>query len=252
MTIEGAAARARIVNEVVPLDRARQTPYKQCMTPTRRQFVATGAALLVGASARAADKKDDDDEVSPTEDLMREHGILRRVLLIYGEALRRFDAQRELPAETLAHAATIVREFIEDYHEKDEEEFIFPRFEKAHRLSELVATLRAQHQAGRKLTADVLRLATAAGLKSEATRKPLGESLRKFIRMYEPHAAREDTVLFPAFRALVGERELKRLQDVFEDKEKALPHGGFEKMVDEVARLEQTLGIGDLATFTPT
>ena len=223
------------------------------MAPTRRQLLGAGAALLVGSSARAGGKKrDDDDEVSPTEDLMREHGVLRRVLLIYGEVVRRFDAGREVPAETLAQAATIVREFIEDYHEKDEEEFIFPRLEKAHRHVELVTTLRAQHLAGRRLTADVLKLATASGVKSEATRKPLAESLRKFIRMYEPHAAREDTVLFPAFRALVGDKELKRLQDVFEDKEKALPHGGFEQMVDEVARLEGTLGIADLATFTPT
>jgi hemerythrin-like domain-containing protein len=226
------------------------------MTSTRRQFVTAGAAaLLLGGSAHADKKEDkdkDDDDVPPTEDLMREHGILRRVLLVYGEVLRRFDARAEVPADALAHSATIIREFIEDYHEKDEEEFIFPRLEKAHRLTDLVATLRAQHQAGRKLTADVLKLGTPAGLKSDATRKPLAESLRKFIRMYEPHAAREDTVLFPAFRALVGKRELARLQDVFEDKEKALPHGGFEKMVDEVARIEATLGIADLATFTPT
>ena len=226
------------------------------MTSTRRQFVTAGAAaLLLGGSARADKKEDkdkDEEDVPPTEDLMREHGILRRVLLVYGEVLRRFDARAEVPADALAHSATIIREFIEDYHEKDEEEFIFPRLEKAHRLTDLVATLRAQHQAGRKLTADVLKLGTPAGLKSDATRKPLAESLRKFIRMYEPHAAREDTVLFPAFRVLVGKRELARLQDVFEDKEKALPHGGFEKMVDEVARIEASLGIADLATFTPT
>jgi len=151
----------------------------------------------------------------------------------------------------VAHAATIIREFIEDYHEKDEEEFIFPRFEKARKLTDLVAVLRQQHQAGRRLTADVLKLATAAGLKSDANRKQLGDALGKFIRMYEPHAAREDTVLFPAFRELVGEKELAKLQDLFEDKEKALPHGGFEKMVDAVARLEEALGIADLARFTP-
>jgi len=224
------------------------------MSTTRRQFLVAGTAvtLLAAGSARADKKaKADDDEVSPTEDLMREHGVLRRVLLIYGEVLRRFEARVDVPADVLPRSATIIREFIEDYHEKDEEEFIFPRFEKAHKLADLVAVLRQQHQAGRALTANVLRLATPAGLKSDASRKPLAESLRSFIRMYEPHAAREDTVLFPAFRALVGEKELARLQDVFEDKEKALPHGGFEKMVDEVARLEQTLGIADLAKFTP-
>jgi hemerythrin-like domain-containing protein len=182
---------------------------------------------------------------------MREHGVLRRVLLVYGEAARRLGAGGEVPAEPLTHAATIVREFIEDYHEKDEEEFIFPRFERAKKLTDLVAVLRAQHKAGRKLTADVLKLATTAGVKSEATRKPLAEALQQFIRMYEPHAAREDTVLFPAFRALVGDKELARLQDVFEDKEKALPHGGFEQMVDAVAGIERAFGIADLARVTP-
>jgi hemerythrin-like domain-containing protein len=219
------------------------------MAPTRRQLLASGSALLLAATARA-DKKPggDEDEVSPTEDLMREHGVLRRVLLVYREVLRRFDARADVPGDALVHGATIVRAFIEDYHEKDEEEFIFPRFDKAHRLTDLVATLRAQHQAGRKLTAEVLKLATPAGVKSDATRKPLGDALRKFIRMYEPHAAREDTVLFPAFRELVGARELARLQDAFEDREKALPNGGFEKMVDEVSHIEQSLG---LASFTP-
>ena len=111
--------------------------------------------------------------------------------------------------------------------------------------------LRQQHQAGRRLTADVLRLATAAGLKSDATRKQIGGALESFIRMYAPHAAREDTVLFPAFRSLLSEKELDKLQDVFEDKEKALPHGGFEKMVAEVVTIEQSLGIYELSRFTP-
>jgi hemerythrin-like domain-containing protein len=224
------------------------------MATTRRQFLVSGGAatLLASTTVGAAEKKSAaENEVSPTEDLMREHGVLRRVLLVYGEVLRRFGTGEEVPADALSHAATIIHEFIEDYHEKDEEEFIFPRLEKARKLTDLVAVLRLQHQAGRKLTADVRKLSTPAGLKVEATRKQVGESLRLFIRMYEPHAAREDTVVFPAFRELVGARELERLQDVFEDKEKALPHGGFEKMVEEVARLEQTFGIADLAKFTP-
>ena len=37
------------------------------------------------------------EEVSPPEDLMREHGVLKRILLIYGEAIRRIEANQELP-----------------------------------------------------------------------------------------------------------------------------------------------------------
>jgi hemerythrin-like domain-containing protein len=209
-----------------------------------------GAALGGSALAKEATKKDD-DEVPPTEDLMREHGVLRRILLVYGEVIRRIDAKEEVKPGWVTSSATIIREFIEDYHEKDEEEFVFPRLQKAGKLTDLVSVLLAQHQAGRRVTADVLRLATPAGLKGDATRKQLADELRSFIRMYEPHASREDTVLFPAFREMLSERELKRLMDLFEDKEKALPHGGFEKMVDEVAKIEQSIGIYDLAKFTP-
>ncbi len=223
---------------------------------TRRQFVLAGGlgvgGALLGATALAKEeKKKDEDEVAPTEDLMREHGVLRRILLVYGEVIRRIDAKQEVKPEWVSSSATIIREFIEDYHEKDEEEFVFPRLQKAGKLTDLVTVLLAQHQAGRRVTADVLRLATSAGLKGDASRKQLADSLRSFIRMYEPHAAREDTVLFPTFRAMLSERELKKLMDVFEDKEKALPHGGFEKMVDEVAEIEQSIGIYDLAKLTP-
>ena len=172
---------------------------------------------------------------------MREHGILRRVLLIYGEALRRIEARQDPPTEVITRAAGIIRSFIEDYHERDEEQYIFPRFEKARKMTDLVATLRDQHQAGRKLTAAIL----------QARGRNVADPMRSFIRMYEPHAAREDTVLFPAFRELVSAKELDRLKDVFEEKEKALPGGGFEKMVVEVAQLEQAVNIGDLSRVTP-
>jgi hemerythrin-like domain-containing protein len=223
---------------------------------TRRQFVlgagigAAGAVLGRPALAKQ-EKKKDEDEVAPTEDLMREHGVLRRILLVYGEVIRRIDAKQEVKPEWISSSATIIREFIEDYHEKDEEEYVFPRLQKAGKLTDLVTILLAQHRAGRRVTADLLRLATPAGLTGDATRKQLADGLRSFIRMYEPHSAREDTVLFPTFRALLSEREQKKLMDIFEDKEKALPHGGFEKMVDEVAKIEQSIGIHDLAKFTP-
>jgi hemerythrin-like domain-containing protein len=206
------------------------------------------AGVLLGGSVFA---QGDDGAVSPTEDLMREHGVLRRLLLVYEALVRRIEAKQEVRPEWVSSSATIIREFIEDYHEKDEEEFVFPRLRRAGKLTDLVATLLAQHQAGRRVTLDVLRMATPSALKADATRKQLAQALRSFIRMYEPHAAREDTVLFPTFRALIGERELKKLMAVFEDKERALPHGGFEKMIDEVASIERSVGIYDLASFTP-
>jgi len=70
--------------------------------------------------------------------------------------------------------------------------------------------------------------------------------------MYRPHASREDTVLFPAFHELVGQKAYGELGDEFEEREKkVLGESGFEGAVQEVARLETHLGIHDLAKFTP-
>ncbi|MGE0827325.1 MAG: hemerythrin domain-containing protein [Candidatus Binatia bacterium] len=234
---------------------------------TRRRFLKGSSVLLattaVGRplSLLAQEKSQPDkekksagdtaEEVSPAEDLMREHGVLDRVLLIYGEALIRLHEGRTVPPEVLTGGADLVRRFIEDYHEKLEEEHLFPRFEKAGKLVELVQVLRQQHQAGRRLT-ETIKNRTLAMRKNEDDQKAVVEALHSFIRLYRPHAAREDTVLFPAFRPLVSSKEYDALGEEFEDKEHALfGDDGFAKIVDEVARLEKTLGIYDLAQFTP-
>jgi hemerythrin-like domain-containing protein len=112
--------------------------------------------------------------------------------------------------------------------------------------------LRTQHQRGRGITDQILRLGTGAALKSEPDRRQLAEALRQFSRLYRPHAAREDTVLFPELRGLVGAKEYDALGEKFEEKEHALfGEKGFEKMVAEVAKLERVLGIFDLGEFTP-
>jgi len=227
----------------------------------RRRFLACagGAGLVIasGASARGASDeprgaaKKEEEDVSPAEDLMREHGVLDRVLLIYEESLRRLDLSQELDPAVLVGSAGIIRRFIEDYHEKLEEDQLFPRFEKARTLVELVTVLRAQHQAGRGLTEEIQRLASAPASKAAADRARLVDALRRFIRMYRPHAAREDTVLFPALRKIVSAHEYDAMGDDFEAQEHRLfGQDGFEKTVDEVARLERRLGIEDLARFT--
>jgi len=229
--------------------------------PTRRDFfnrtTAAGAGVLSAGFApvpakKVKSQKEEEEEVSPAEDLMREHGVLKRVLLVYGEAIRRMDAREDLPAEPVADAARLIRSFVEDYHEKLEEDFLFPRFRKARRLVDLVDVLFEQHQAGRKLTEATIRLANAGALRDAARRGELKDAMARFIRMYAPHEAREDTVLFPALRKIVGGNEYDALGEDFEKKENQLfGQDGFEKMVDRVAGIEKKLGIYDLAQFTP-
>jgi len=230
----------------------------------RRRFLAAGGAWIAASAVLPAvadeqkehggkeEHDDHEEEVAPPEDLMREHGVLRRILLIYDEILwRRLAHSEDFPPDVLSGSAEIVRVFVEDYHEKLEEEYLFPRFRKAGKSVQLVDTLLAQHKAGRVLTDAIQQRANARALKDPNERAKLMASLRLFARMYRPHAAREDTVLFPALRSVVSPHEFDALGDEFEDKERELfGQDGFEGVVARVAKLEQKLGIYDLASFT--
>jgi hemerythrin-like domain-containing protein len=231
------------------------------MSTTRRNFLEiTAGGLLVGAvpawaqtstakpKAKSAPKQKDEEDVDPPEDLMREHGLLNRVLLIYEEIIRRIDAKQQFDPAVLTSSAGIIRDFIESYHEKLEEDHLFPRFRKAGKLVELVDTLQAQHAAGRVLTARILQ----AGANPRSGGDPLRADLHSFIHMYRPHEAREDTILFPALRGIVSQHEFDALGEDFERKEHELfGKEGFEGEVEKVAGIEKQLGIYELAQFTP-
>jgi hemerythrin-like domain-containing protein len=190
--------------------------------------------------------------VTPVEDLMREHGVLRRVMLIYDEELSHMRQGKDPHYGIIFKAASIIHDFIEAYHEKLEEDYIFPIFEKAGELTDLTRILRQQHEAGRRLTLEILYFSRAGRTGDKEKPDALADDLRSFNRMYRPHAAREDTVLFAALRSLVSEKKYDEMGDKFEDKEQELfGKNGFEGKVDEVSGLEKELGIYDLSHFTP-
>jgi hemerythrin-like domain-containing protein len=220
----------------------------------KRSGIAIGIAAGLapfGAIVQAAEKTGKpNQEISPAEDLMREHGVLARALLIYDEISLRIESGNEFPSDELFATARLIQRFVESYHEKLEENYLFPRFEKAGKLVDLVKVLLAQHQAGRRLTLQILGIPSKYLTAEEKSRLKL--DLRAFCRMYRPHKAREDTVLFPAFHTIVSEKEFDSLGESFEDKEVELfGEGGFENIVDEVTGIEKKLGIFELSQFTP-
>jgi hemerythrin-like domain-containing protein len=217
---------------------------------------AIGGALIIPttvavAAHRERQHSEKDPPVTPPEDLMREHGVLDRLLLIYEAGLRKFDANEDFDPAVLTGAAQIVRDFIENYHEQSEEHEVFPRFRKAGKQVPLIDTLLTQHQAGRKVTETILQSAPGSRKDGDDRRKLIG-AIHSFIAMYRPHAAREDTELFPLLRGIVSAQEYDAMAEDFEKKEHELFGGdGFEMMVHRVVGLEQSIGINDLAQFTP-
>ena len=193
-------------------------------------------------------------DITATEDLMREHGVLRRALLVYREAATRLRQDpNSITPDVLEKTAHLFRVFGEDYHEKKlEEEHVFPLIKKFRNPAEAyVDVLLKQHTRGREITDYILSVTNSDRIASNAT-SPLITALESFARMYDYHSTIEDTIVFPAWKASLGEAELDELGAKFEEIE-AEHFGdgdGFESAVARMQEIEASMGLSDLGTFT--
>jgi hemerythrin-like domain-containing protein len=227
--------------------------------PSRRLALAaaTGGALATGLALAGCGKggggPKDGEDVSAVEDLMREHGVLRRILIVYRETAGWLAQGRtDFDAAALGQAADLFRAFGEDYHERQlEEQHMFPTLQKAGGAGgALVPTLLAQHDRGREVTAFV-RARCATGKIAAADAGALARVLQDFERMYTAHTAFEDTVAFQAWKQALSEKQRDEAGETFEKIERSHFGGdGFDMAVGQIAQIEQKLGLGDLARYT--
>jgi hemerythrin-like domain-containing protein len=226
----------------------------------RRQWLTlAGAGLsiaLIGApELRAAEKKEKEEEmeVSAVEDLMREHGVLRRALLVYAEASSRLvHGKSDIPLAPLGATASLFRRFGEEYHERSlEEQHVFvPLIKAGGPNASLARTLTAQHERGRQIT-DYIAAMAKKGRIAPADVTPFSNCLADFVRMYQHHAAIEDTVIFPAWKASISSAQYDELNEEFEELEhKMFGKDGFEDAVKQIASIEQSFGLADLGALT--
>lgn len=243
------------------------------MNETRRQLLtsislAGAGALLIGCRAKpngtTAGATNDENkgpaageaepvEVTATEDLMREHGVLRRALLVYQEAAvkLRQDATA-LPADALEKTAQLFRVFGEDYHEKRlEEGYIIPLIKKVQGpVAAYGDVLLAQHARGREITDYLLSVSKADRIGTNQVEN-VAKTLDSFVRMYQHHTAIEDTVVFPAWKLATGAEEYDQLSDKFEDIENEMfGSDGFESALKRMEEIEASLGLTNLDMFT--
>jgi hemerythrin-like domain-containing protein len=229
----------------------------------RRRLLTTagivGAALFSttsgfgAAAAEKGKKQGEEKEVGAVEDLMREHGVLRRALLVYVESVPKLRANPgSLPTAAIAQTAKLFRTFGEDYHERMlEEAYIFPAVKKAGgAAAAYVDVLKAQHDRGREIT-DYILAVTGRGTIGTSDAEPLTRAFESFVLMYQNHTAREDTIVFPAWKDALSERQLGEMGERFEDIEhRQFGKDGYEDAVKQISQIEQVLGLADLAQFT--
>ncbi len=216
----------------------------------RRRLLIAAASGAILAGVAGCDKEDEED-VGAVEDLMREHGVIRRAILVYRASAVKLRAGTPVDPQALRQTAALLRDFAEEYHEKKlEEAHIFPAVKKAGgAAAAYVDVLLAQHERGRAITEYILGVVSKGGTGDGAA---LADAMDGFELMYAHHAAREDTVVFPAWKKIMSKHALAEMGEKFEDIEKQqFGKDGFDDAVTKIDRIEQTLGLGDIAQFTP-
>src|SRR5437870_8316941 len=149
---------------------------------TRRDFLRASAVVGTGlvlsscagsntkttgnaATSPTPDENKMGGEVTASEDLMREHGILRRALLVYSAtAIKLRGDPSAIAPDALQKTAKLFKAFGEEYHEKKlEEAFIFPAVKKVGgEAATYPDILIAQHNRGREITDYIISVTQGA------------------------------------------------------------------------------------------
>lgn len=212
-----------------------------------------GSVQRVRAEKEHDVENDNEEDVSPVEDVMREHGVLRRALLVYTSSVVKLrSTPLALAPESLQTTAKLFRVFGEDYHEKMlEEMYIFPAVKRVRgSAANLPDILIAQHHRGREITDYILAVTQGAKFDTNNA-EPLARVLESFVLMYRHHAAREDTIVFPIWKKTLSSKQLDEMGEKFEEIERQqFGKDGYEEAVKQISGIEESLGLANLAQFT--
>jgi len=175
----------------------------------------------------------------PLEDLVHDHRLIERVLAVLEAAEQRLDCGEDVSPDLLEHALTFVRGFADGCHHAKEEQGLFPVLARKGPMIEHgpVKVLSADHEAGRKLMADLERAIAAMREGKAEGRTEASTAIAVYTNMLRAHIDKEEQVLFRIAETLITEEEVKSLQEHFERVEEqtgAGAHEHYEALVDEM------------------
>jgi hemerythrin-like domain-containing protein len=190
------------------------------------------------------------EEISATEELASEHGMLDRIMLAMDHKLKMAGAGGKADFGVINTACGMIKQVVDQHHMVVEEEQIYPKFERTE-LADLAKVLKNQHIEMRKMVARMESLSKTGAVRDRSEMEELNRIFRDFHDMTMAHAAWEQTVLFPVMQGTWSEDELDDLKEMQEKhEEKLLGKDATKKTYAMLADLEKAAGITSLNDFT--
>lgn len=190
--------------------------------------------------------------ISPTELLSREHAIMERLMIVLESGVARIADGEAVDLFPINHAAITIKTFGTDHHMVDEEQFIFPKLLEAGTMDSLIDTLELQHDKGREIIGRIIEMTRAGHLDDLGQLNELAGYCMSFVIMYRPHAAWEETVVFPALYDIATENYIDNIKMRMRDEERSLMSDpGLHRLMDNLRKIEKAAGTSELGRFTP-
>lgn len=225
----------------------------QKKTFSYRPGAFTEVFIQVGQDRPLKEKGEEleEEESSPIEDLMKEHGFIELILVMYQRMIDQAAMGQAVDISVIHRSAEMLKNIVSDHHEKDEELYIFPKFIEANYIVEIIDTLKEQHDRSRIIIKEMMDLSSRGRQIDYDARKRLINLCGAFVYMYLPHIAHEDTILYPTFYDIVSADYVQDIREKMEDEEeRLLGETGFRGLIGRVSELEKIVGVHDIDQFT--
>lgn len=177
--------------------------------------------------------------MDPIEKLMDEHQNILKGIDLLAKNADRLEKGEKIDPRFFTGAVEFIRNYADKYHHAKEEDILFVKMEKAGFPAQggPIAVMLSEHDQGREYVSG-LESANESYITgdTDATGN-IVEYARGYVYLLKNHIAKEDTVLYPMARDVLGEKGIEALIPEFDrvEKEKAGTEEKYKALLDELA-----------------
>ncbi len=171
--------------------------------------------------------------------LTEEHKVILKVVHASNSLAEMLENGEAVPPETLLGIVEFAQQFVDGYHHHKEEDILFPALEKAGNkaINCRLKALRDEHQFGRKLISQLAQSIKDYVENKPGSRKTVMDSLLSIPRLYPGHMYREDTIVFPMIKEMLGKDQQDALVSKFEEIEKEIGNEFHQRYIEYARRI---------------
>lgn len=158
----------------------------------------------------------------PLETLEEEHRVIEKVIGVLKHMVKAVKTGVNPTVDDLRNSVDFLRTFADKCHHTKEEDILFPLLEErgVPRSGGPIGVMLQEHEQGRSLIKGMLQAVEAIEKGDEHGYIVFSEKALSYAELLEDHISKEDNVLYPIGRNVLGEEDMRRLMEDFEKVEK--------------------------------